>query len=374
MTEDSESGTSRRRFLETAATVSVLGVAGCSESGFGDIDATDSSNPSAPRWQFELTGWAGSPAVDDGTLFVTEVFGGEEGAIYAVSTEDGTEQWRFTTGDTLSDPVVQDDSVYVGDSDHVYSLSTADGSKVWQRELPDATSISGLTVTDDAVYVGSINSHVYSLSRSDGSVNWRTWQQGTVFEQPAVSDGTVYAAGEQEPGAVYAFDAADGAEQWGVEVDREIMAAPTVVDGTVYVAGVALSATDGGEVWRSPVGKPLEGPGRKVKTKPVVVDGLVLLGSNDNFLYALDASDGSQRWTFETGFDVSSTPTVVDGIAYFGSGDEALYALSASDGTEQGRVTPGGEIYSSPTVVDDTVYVGTSGHTVYAIPLDQLSG
>lgn len=349
-------------------------MAGCSESGFGDTTASGGLSRAEPRWQFDLTGWAGTPAVDEGTLFVTEVFGGEEGALYAVSTGDGTEKWRFTTGDTLSNPIIQDGSVYFGDSDHVYSLSTGDGSKAWQRELPDATTISGLTVTDDAVYVGSINSYVYSLSHSDGSVNWRTWKQGTIFKQPAVTDGIVYAAGEQEPGAVYAFDAADGTEQWGVEVDRDVIAAPTVVNGTVYAAGVALSATDGSEVWSSQVGKPLEEPGRKVETKPVVADSLVLLGSNDNFLYALDTSDGSVSWEFETGFNVSSTPMVVDGIAYFGSGDETLYALSVSDGTEQGRVTPGGEIYSSPTVVDDTIYVGTSGHTVYAIPLDQLSG
>ena len=374
MTERREAGPSRRRVLETAKTLGVLGVAGCSELNSSITGGSGGSNESIARWQVELTGWAGSPAIADGTLFVTEVFGAEEGSIYAVSTDDGSEQWRFTTDGTLTNPVVRDDSVYVGDADYVYSLSTADGSVEWERELPESNSIGGLTVTEDAVYAGSISSYVYSLARSDGSVNWQTWKQGTIFKKPAVVDGVVYAAGEQEPGVVYAFDAADGTEQWGVEVDREIRAGPTVVDGTVYVSGLALSANDGSEIWSSPVGEPFSAPGENVETAPVIVDNLVLLGTEDNYLLALDTSNGSVVWEFETGFNVSSTPTVADGVVYFGSGDETLYALSASDGTEQGSVTPGGEIYSAPTIGDDTIYVGTSSHAVYAIPLDRLSG
>lgn len=41
------------------------------------------------------------------------------------------------------------------------------------------------------------------------------------------------------------------------------------------------------------------------------VSGTVYVGSEDNNLYAVDASDGTEQWAFETGDDVDSSPTVV---------------------------------------------------------------
>ena len=54
---------------------------------------------------------------------------------------------------------------------------------------------------------------------------------------------------------------------------------------------------------------------------PAVVDGIVYIGSGDNYVYALDAGTGEERWRFETGQMVVSSPAVVDGVVYVGSTD-----------------------------------------------------
>jgi len=51
-------------------------------------------------------------------------------------------------------------------------------------------------------------------------------------------------------------------------------------------------------------------------------------GSGDGNVYALAASDGSQRWQVQTGDAVLSTPAVVNGTVYVGSFDNNIYALS----------------------------------------------
>ena len=54
-----------------------------------------------------------------------------------------------------------------------------------------------------------------------------------------------------------------------------------------------------------------------VESSPAVVNGLVIGGTFDNALYALDASTGEEVWRFQTGGLVRSSPAVVDGVAYF---------------------------------------------------------
>ena len=49
----------------------------------------------------------------------------------------------------------------------------------------------------------------------------------------------------------------------------------------------------------------------------------------DNYLYAEDAESGGLLWHYETGDWVISSPAVVDGVVYVGSVDNYLYALDA---------------------------------------------
>ena len=69
-------------------------------------------------------------------------------------------------------------------------------------------------------------------------------------------------------------------------------------------------------------------------SSPVIVNGIVYVGSRDHNLYAIDAATGALLWNF-TDFDnnwVSSTPAVADGIVYIGGYRNKVYALDAMTG------------------------------------------
>src|ERR1019366_6103963 len=74
--------------------------------------------------------------------------------------------------------------------------------------------------------------------------------------------------------------------------------------------------------------------GREIYSSPAVTGGIVYVGSDDNNLYALNATTGALVWKYLMGNIVYSSPAVANGIVYVGSGypDSNLYALNARTG------------------------------------------
>ena len=117
-------------------------------------------------------------------------------------------------------------------------------------------------------------------------------------------------------------------------MSRKLYALVGVIGLLVVVAGIApqpeaaLAQADVTLLWRYETGG-------NVDSSPAMVDGVAYVGSDDKYLYALDARTGDLRWQYETGDDVNSSPAVVDGVVYFGSDDDYLYALNAPRATPQ---------------------------------------
>ena len=196
-------------------------------------------------------------------------------------------------------------------------------------------------------------------AQSDTSAGEEIWMfetSGSIVSSPTVVDDVVYFGSDY----VYALDATNGSEIWRSEIASGTSA--IVVDDIVYIGSgdgmYALNASDGETIWRSEI---------EVRSSPVVVDGAVYFGSGEGILYALDASDGSMDWYFETESNLlRSSPTVVDESVYFESLGGILYALNTSDGSERWsyRTSFGGN--TSPTVANDTVYT-SSNQKMYAL-------
>src|SRR4029079_6597885 len=109
-----------------------------------------------------------------------------------------------------------------------------------------------------------------------------------------------------------------------------------------------------------------------VAPSPAVVNGMVYVGSDDNNVYALDASTGALVWTYSTGGDVESSPAVANGVVYVGSFDHKIYALDAATGALIWSFTTGHIVFSPPAVANGVVYVGSFDDSVYA--LDAATG
>ena len=94
-------------------------------------------------------------------------------------------------------------------------------------------------------------------------------------------------------------------------------------------------------------------------------DGTIYVGSNSNNLYAFKP-DGTLKWTFPSTADIQSSPAIgTDGTIYVGSNNGRVYAIDPSDGSSKWSVDTGGAVISSPTIDltggphSGTIYVGS---------------
>ena len=131
-------------------------------------------------------------------------------------------------------------------------------------------------------------------------------------------------------------------ERWSAGTGNAVRSSPAVVNGVVYVTSendtlYAFDATSGSPLWNGPLGTVLGW------SSPAVVDGVVYVGSGDHRLYAFDATGSSAHctgvspartctplWTAPTGGFLGSSPNVVRGVVYVSSFDNKLYAFDAT--------------------------------------------
>ena len=149
-------------------------------------------------------------------------------------------------------------------------------------------------------------------------------------------------------------------------LDSQIMSSPTASDGLLYIGlndgeVVALNASDFSKVWNFQTGG-------AVYTSPAVSGGVVYFGSWDTNIYAVNSLTGEKLWSYKTDSYVESSPTVVNGIAYVASYDANVTALDAATGSLIWTFATGsGAVGSSPAVVDGVLYIGDNGGNVFAL-------
>jgi outer membrane protein assembly factor BamB len=122
--------------------------------------------------------------------------------------------------------------------------------------------------------------------------------------------------------------------------------------------------------------------GDRILAHPMLDDGIVYAGSNDQWMYAIDANTGKPIWTFMAGNTIQSPAVVSGNLLFFESGN-VFYALDKESGREVWKHDTGNDIgavkldpwdYHHPApVIDDTVaYFACGDGCIYG--LDKMTG
>ena len=215
---------------------------------------------------------------------------------------------------------------------------------------------------------------------------WRFRAGAAVRNTPVVASGRVFVANAK--GEVLAADL-QGELLWSVELTKgtredgtpqnEVIDAPLAcfdgvllvgtADGTLY----ALDVVTGEEKWRYEVGEPILGT---PNLSPVPATGedaarapVVVVSQSDGALHCVGLADGQPIWQTEGVSRCDGSPAVGDGLVVFGSCVAALHVFSAADGRLERDIEVGAdsEVAGGVAVYGDAVFTGSrSGRVLHA--------
>jgi outer membrane protein assembly factor BamB len=259
-------------------------------------------------------------------------------------------RWSFPTGDrVVSSPVWHQGLVIVGSDDgNVYAVEAASGRQRWMHRTGGPVP-STPAVHDGVVYVTSYDGRLHALRAADGALRWKAATGGERRFEARGLHGT-------QPRTQTVADPFD------VYLSSPLVAGGMVVFGSGDGHVHALDAASGARRWRFAAGE-------VVHASPALAGGLVVVGDWASRLYGLDLTSGAERWRFQAGTDAlmanqqgfQSSPAVAAGVVYVGCRDSHMYAIDAASGAERWKFSTGASwVVGSPAVKDGKVVFATS--------------
>ena len=261
-------------------------------------------------------------------------------------------------------------------------LLAACGSRLSNANWP------GLSAEGNVVYVAYGNG-VLAYDVATQSNKWVFSPQPgrlSFYAAPSVEDGRVVVGdygvsqGIFSPRVVvsaYGLSAGSGNapdELWVVNqiASDRIVAPPLQVGDRVFIGTadnqvVALDATDGRELWRKETEHSIWG-------QPSYKNGVLFVTSMDKKIYAFDAESGTLIWDRPTELDgaIASKALVDTTLIYVTSFDRKLHAISQETGEIQWSVDAQDWIWGAPVMENGVVYFADAAGLIYAV--DGVSG
>lgn len=107
----------------------------------------------------------------------------------------------------------------------------------------------------------------------------------------------------------------------------------------------------------------------KIVAPPLQVGDTVYIGTADNYVLALDATNGNKLWDFETGHSIWGQPSHRDGVLFATSMDRSIYALDAESGELLWQTSFPGAIAAGPILNEDLIYVSDFDSQIHALDI-----
>ncbi|MEV6841149.1 PQQ-binding-like beta-propeller repeat protein [Streptomyces sp. NPDC051133] len=236
----------------------------------------------------------------------------------------------------------------------------------WQYDVGGIGGLDGpccaLSPDGSAVYVGTSDGVLHAVSR-DGSRRWKV-RLGDDVNTPVATRHGVYCVVGFHADDVRRLTAVDlsGSPRWTHELGVQAYDVPVLLGDDVLVSvggtdagGLRRYAADGSTPWT------VTTPGGPTGV-PVVAGGAIYTGSYGDMLLALDARDGTRRWSVAGGADV--TVAALAGTTLFTESATLRQGFRTKDGRRLWRT----EAYRGAlTAAGRSLAVGTEEDSVYAV-------
>ncbi len=299
-------------------------------------------------WKLSRLGALTSPLVVENNILYLSI---SRNTIIALHTMDGSILWRTSSLGTVTSPLTVKNAVVYYSVSHnmIIALNAQSGSLLWRRQL---SGIAPNTRAFDEVYrtgklllylnhsktIDSKESCIVALRASDGSFVWSSRIDGWPVHSAVVSDQVVYVLSLN--GTVAAYESSHGRSMWQVWLGNAYTSSMAIAHERLYIYAIdgefnVLQANTGALLHHARKNFPV--------LVPSIVDdrGYVSIweccwqhpndGQYSSELVSFNADNGSTIWRYPT-FPPLSSPLFSDGSIYVNDIQGRVYALHAVNG------------------------------------------
>ncbi len=305
-----------------------------------------------------------TPAVAEETVYV----GTARGEVYALQAKTGKKLWNTKLSSTIySEPVVDGASVYVADrKGTLYSLERTTGKIEWQVDTMAEISARPLIV-GDTVYAATVLKQLFAIDRLGRGRKWQTDKFGRLprmiikgSSSPVFYNGRIYVG--YSDGSFVCYGAEDGGVIWAKQLSdknarfTDISGTPIIVNDVIYISSAdgqafALDPKDGVTIWSTERGGPND----------IAYEDGRLFVSGAGTVSALDVASGAVIWEQKLEEQIeTSSPAVKDGVVVVVSTKDKIFAMDAKTGEIKFKRYLGRGTFGRPVIVDKTLYIFTN--------------
>lgn len=246
--------------------------------------------------------------------------------VFVMDSGTGNLLNRYSLGKVTSvPPLVTEFGMIVGAADgQVVAYQRQTGFRLWANSLSSTIEVAPVHVLEGAGAFVSRNGELVVVDLATGDGQGRARMRGGPTSTPAVSQDTVFIASVDQ--SVYAFDARTGAQIWRHRTATPLLGAPVFYDNVIYVdvpgtGFTALDAASGRTTWTN--------SGVKGKVIGVLKGKLLVWDAPSGETVLLDLKDGTliEKTKIE-GVAVLSTDGLVDPTLYIATTGGVLERLT----------------------------------------------
>lgn len=217
--------------------------------------------------------------------------------------------------------------------------------------------------------------------------NWRInlgkkIQTGDAILSPVLFGEDIYAASAN--GRVYKVSSITGKQVWQTKLSKELISAGVGVGGGLVLVGTdqgyvyAFKQDDGSIAWKVPLKS-------EILASPVIDNGVIVARTGDGKVFGLSSYDGSVKWTISRQLPKltlrgDSRPVVTQGVAFIGFSDGNMAALRAENGAAlwdfpisfprgTNEIDRLADVDTNPLLVGDFLYISSYQEVTHALDI-----
>ena len=334
------------------------------------------------------------PSIDIFDASLSEISIGADNLIYCTSSNslnvidssNGTLEWKYGVDLSGITPTVNNNSIPIVDvsnnvyfgarNNYLYAIDGVQRQFKWEYKVGGAIQSMPIISNDGNIFFGANDGKIYDLSGNGVPAPVILPIVQMYMLNPQHTGQSAYTGPSVAPTSIVSTPFASG----NLFVSPSISIAS---DGIIYLGSndgyvYALYSTTLNVKWKKRVSfgpNPrdfLTSPDSMYTTPALSTDGTIYIGSNEGYLYALRPADGSIKWSYRAGYPLQSSPIIdASGSIYFGAGTR-VYAIGDSGYAAYTKwLAPfqtGANVNSSPALgTNGYLYFGSDDGIVYAV-------